>query len=445
MKPWVIAFALASQVAICLAATDDTAGLQRAINGCHAAGSVRLEPREYRVRPLMLKSDCTYTGVPGKTLLILMAPNQFIFDASQRKGIHIADIGFDGAGIGGAIVARGDGPTFQLTVERCSFTGISSAAAFPANLAIFSSWALMDSSFRNNRFTNVAGGLWLTTIQNVSIEDNTFDRVTQGNAIFIAPNPVPFPNGQHLRIAGNKGSELARMGVEIFRPDPTNGSTLEAPVIENNEFSAWTSPKDGFGLSITHGDGAIIRNNVIRNAGRAQQYLGIEVIVTNARVEGNRIEGGFAYGIAVQGTASPTIIGNRIEGAYEAGIILACDNGRHRCASHDSTISNNSIVNARHSGIELGDDWAGSKIINNTISRAGGFWPDDNSILFAGIHQTAASGPGVIESNTIEQNAATPPKGFNFCGVQVNSSVAGSVIRNNTVRSDSTQRVECRP
>src|SRR5262249_14622221 len=154
--------------------------------------------------------------------------------------------------IGGAIVARENGPAFGIRIEKCGFTGVSSAAIFPANISIFSSWALIDSTIRDNAFEDVAAGMWMTTLHNVTIENNSFHRITQGNAIYIAPNPVPFPSGQNLRIAGNHGSEFARMAVEIFRPDPSNGSTLEAPVIENNEFSDWTSAKDGFGISVTH-------------------------------------------------------------------------------------------------------------------------------------------------------------------------------------------------
>jgi parallel beta-helix repeat protein len=423
------------------AAGDDTPVLRRMIDGCRVHGRVALEPRTYSVTPLALKSDCTYTGIPGKTVLKLNTPNQFIFDISERKDIRISGIGFDGSGIGGAIAARGNGPAFGINVENCSFTGVSSRAVFPANLAIFSSWALIDSAFRKNVFNEVAGGLWITTVQNLSIADNTFNRVTQGNAIYIAPNPVPFPSGRNLRITGNRGSGLARMGIEIFRPDPTNGSTLESPLIENNSFTEWTSPRDGMGLSITHGDGAIIRNNIVRNSGRAQQYLGIEVIVRNALIEGNRIDGGFAYGIAVQGTAAPRIIDNRIEAVSDTGIILACDNGRHRCASHDAVISGNSIVNARKNGIFLDNDWARSRVEGNTISRTGGFWPDDNAIVFAGITHSAATGPGTIESNTIVQAAPAPPKGFGFCGIRVNAPVPGSVFSRNVVRSESNAPV----
>lgn len=416
---------------------DDTFALQRRINSCPLNGTVRLDARIYLVSPLFLKSSCTYLGVPGKTVLQLQAPNQFILEASERRDIHISGISFDGNNRGGAIVMRGNGPAFGIVVENCSFTGVPGAAPFPYNLAVFSSWELVDSSLRNDDFTNVAGGIWITTVENVTIENNRFSNITEGDGVYIAPNPVPFPSGHNLHIAGNKGSGFARIAVEIFRPDPPNGSTLIAPIIENNDFSDWISPKNGFGLSITHGDGAVVRNNVIRNPNRPQQYLGIEIIVRNATVENNIVDSGFAYGIAVQGTDAARLIDNRIDNAFEAGIILACDAGRHRCTSHDSLISGNTITNARHMGIQLDNDWSGSKITGNTIVRTGGFWPGDNGILFEGIHQSPAPGPGFIESNTIVQDAQTPPPGFNFCGVRLNSPMPGSVISNNTVRSQS--------
>lgn len=432
MKIWVLLL-----IAAGAASGDDTGALQKRINGCAPNGTVRLDSRVYLVSLVMLKSDCTYVGVPGKTVLKLRAQNQFIFEASEKRNIQIRGIAFDGNNLGGALVVRGNGPAFHLSVESCSFTGVPATAAFPANLAIFSSWALVDSSFRNNAFTDVAGGIWLTTVEDVAIENNRFSHVTQGDGIYIAPNPVPFPSGNNLRIAGNTGKGFARIAVEIFRPDPTNGSRLSSPVIEGNEFSDWTSPKDGFGLSITHGDGAVVRNNVIRNPGRPQQYLGIEIIVDNATVENNTIDSGFAYGIAVQGTGSPKIIKNRIDDVSVAGIILACDAGRHRCASRDALISGNTITNARLVGISLDNDWSNSQIIDNTIVRTGGFWPGDGQVTFEGIHQSPAPSPGFIESNTIVQNAKMPPAGFGFCGVRVNSSMPGSRIADNSVRSES--------
>lgn len=432
MKPAILLFAFAAAVF-----GDDTSTLQRRINGCSLNGTVHLDARTYMVSPLFLKSDCTYVGVPGKTVLQLLTPNQFIFEASERRQIHISGIAFDGNNRGGALVMRGNGPAFGIVVENCSFTGVPPGAQFPNNLAIFSSWDLVDSAFRNNNFSNLAGGIWITTVENVSIENNHFSNITQGDGVFIAPNPVPFPSGHNLRIVGNSGTGFARIAVEIFRPDPPNGSTLIAPVIENNEFSDWISPKDGMGLSITHGDGAIIKNNVIRNPGKPIQYLGIEIIVRDATVENNTVDSGFAYGIAVQGTPTARIVDNRFDNMFEAGIILACDAGRHRCSSQGSFISGNTITNARHIGIQLDNDWSYSKITQNTIVRTGGFWPDDNKILFEGIHQSAAPGPGFIESNTIIQNAKMPPAGFNFCGVRVSSPMAGSVIADNTVRSES--------
>lgn len=419
------------------ALADDTLALQQRINHCRPNGVVQLEQRTYLIGPVLLKSHCSYTGVPGKTVLQLQASNQFIFEASEQKDIRISGITFDGNDRGGAIVLRGNGPASEITVENCSFTHVPGSAPFPANLSVFSSWALVDGVFRENTFTDVAGGIWLTAVERVTIENNSFTNITQGDGIFIAPNPVPFPSGRNIRITGNKGTHFARIALELFRPDPPNGSSLIAPVIENNTFSDWISPRDGFGLSITHGDGAIVRNNVIRNPNRPQQYVGIEIIVRDAVVEGNTVDSGFAYGIAVQGTPGSRLLRNRLENAFEAGIILACDAGRNRCNSRGSLISDNVITNARKIGIQLDNDWSDSKLTGNTITRTGGYWPDDNKILFEGIHQSPAPGPGFIQSNTIVQNGAVPPAGFNFCGVKINSPMSGSVISDNLVRSES--------
>jgi parallel beta-helix repeat protein len=227
---------------------------------------------------------------------------------------------------------------------------------------------------------------------------------------------------------------MARIAIEIFRPDPSNGSTLNAPVIENNSFSNWTGG-GGMGLSITHGDGAIIRGNRVTNATGPAQYTGIEVIVANAQVLDNNITGGFGFGVVVAGATAPNITGNRMTNMTDTGIILACDPGRGRCASRNSIISGNTIVNARLNGIKLDNDWSNSLISRNTVTRTAGFWPDDQSIFFAAVHQSPAPGPGVIDSNTTILDSTTWPWGFWFGGVRLNSSMPGSSITNNLVRS----------
>jgi hypothetical protein len=276
-------------------------------------------------------------------------------------------------------------------------------------------------------------------VQNVSILSNSFSRVTQSNAIFVAPNPVSFPSGDNLRIIGNTGSRIQNIAIEIFQPSPPNGSVLNAPLIENNSFSEFTGT-NGMGLSITHGNGATIRGNRIDNMNGDMQAIGIEVIVDGAQVQNNVVAGGFAYGIAVQGTGSPTLIGNTVIGAGDTGIGLTCSNVYGRCASRNAVITKNAIKNARLIGIKLDNDWSGGLVSQNTITRTSGAWPDDTHNLFSGIHQSPAPGPGFIDSNTIIQDAAEIVDGFWFCGVRINSQMPGSTVRNNVVRSLSGQR-----
>jgi hypothetical protein len=238
-------------------------------------------------------------------------------------------------------------------------------------------------------------------------------------------------------ISGNSGSNIANIAIEIFRPDPSNGSLLTAPVISNNSFSNWTG-SNGMGLSITHGDGAIITGNRMSNPNGQIQAYGIEVIVANAQVSSNVISSGFSYGISVQGTPAATITQNTISGMGDTGIMLACDPGHGRCSSPRSNISNNTIANARFNGVRMDADWAGSLISRNTIVRTAGFWPGDAGIWFSGVNESPASGPGVIDSNTVFQDATTWPFGFWFCGVKVNGQQPGASITNNKVISAST-------
>ncbi len=412
---------------------DDTQAIQQAIDACVPGDTVQFQPGTYLVRELTLRSNCSYEGMPGTTL-VLATPNRFIFNISERSDIRIAGLTFDGNGIGGAIVAENYGPSARILIENCNFRNISAAAAYPANLTIVSTWGLIDSTIQNNHFENVSGGISLTTVQNVNLLSNSFVRVTQSDAIFVAPNPVSFPSGDNLRIVGNTGSRIQNIAIEIFQPSPPNGSSLNAPLIENNSFSEFTGT-NGMGLSITHGNGAVIRGNRIDNLNGAMQAIGIEVIVDGAQVQNNVVSGAFAYGIAVQGTSNPTLIGNTVIGSGDTGIGLTCSNQYGRCASRNAVITKNAIKNARLVGIKLDNDWSGGLVSQNTITRTAGAWPDDASLLFSGVHQSPAPGPGTIDSNTIIQDAMDIVEGFWFCGVRINSQMPGSTIRNNVVRS----------
>jgi hypothetical protein len=395
---------------------DRTAELQRMINRCSSDGSVEFPQGIILVSTLQLKPHCTYRGAPAGTTLRLLAHNGFVFDISERESITIKGISIDGQGVGGGIIAQGNAPVRNIHVDNCDFTGVSAAAHYPANVTIVSTWGIIDSGFTNNRFHQISGGIALTTVQNVAITGNTFEDVTQSDAIFIAPNPVTFPAGDNLRVTGNAGEGLAKMGIEIFRPDPPNGSRLVAPLIENNRFRRFLARDgEGMGLSITHGDGALIRNNDVENTTGTYQGvgIGIEVIVRNATVRGNRIGRGFAYGIVVQGTPANTIEANTITGVGSDGILFACDPGRNRCDGRDSTIANNTITNAHLNGIRFANNWSGSRVLNNVITRDGGAWPDDPKIAFTAIRAPQPEAPSEVRSNRIERKS-TGPAGFRF-------------------------------
>lgn len=414
-------------------AIDDTLAIQNAINACPPMGTVTFPDGNYSVGGLALKSQCTYAGT-GHSTLTLSNPNGFIFDVSGSSGIHITGLVLDGHALGGGVIAQGTAPVENLQIDNCVFQNVPAAATFPAYEAIVSTWGIINATIQNNRFSNIGGGLWLTAIENVGLLNNSFVNVTFYDAIYVAPIAAPFPNGDDLRITGNSGTNMARIAIELFRPDPANGSVLTAPLIANNSFSNWTGA-GGAGLSITHGDGAIIAGNRLSNATGPAQNTGIEVIVANAQVTNNDISGGFGQGITVVGTAAPSIVGNHIDDVSDTGIILSCDTSRNRCSSWNSVISGNSIVNAQLIGIKLDDDWSNSLISRNTITRTAGFWPQDNTVVFSGIHQSPAPGPGIIDSNAIIQDSTTSPPGFWFCGVRLNGSMPGSAVTNNIVRS----------
>ncbi|MDP9171450.1 MAG: right-handed parallel beta-helix repeat-containing protein [Acidobacteriota bacterium] len=381
---------------LAIGAPDETAVIQRMINRCATGGVVMLPAGTHAVSTLQLKPHCAYLGATTGTTLVLRGKNSFLMDLSERSDIRISGITFDADGQGGALLAQGFAPVRAIHIENCHFENVVSAAAYPANLTIFSSWGIIDSSFTGNRFTNVSGGIALTTVQNVTIEGNSFTDVTQSDAIFIAPNPVSFPSGEGLRIASNTGTGLAKMGVEIFRPDPPNGSRLTAPVIENNHFSRFVASNgEGMGLSITHGENAIVRGNVIDNSGGVHQEngIGIEIIVQGAQVIHNSVIGGFGYGIAVQGTRGALIASNHIDGVRKEGILFACDNQRNRCDSSGSRVEDNVIGGTTVAGIHFQNRWGGSQVVNNTITFASG----------QGIQESTPREGSVVRDNTIAQ------------------------------------------
>jgi parallel beta-helix repeat protein len=417
---------------------DGTREAQSAVDRCPSGGSVIFAPGTYAVSGLHLKGGCTYRGEKGKSILKLTAKDRFIFDFSERSDIRIEGLVFDGNGLGGGLQARLNGPVRNIHVVDCAFRNVSNKATYPANLAIYSSWAFLDSEIANNTFENIAGGIMLTTVQHVNISGNTFRDVTLSDAIFIAPNPVPFPSGERIVIANNTGSGIAKMGLEIFRPDPPNGSNMTEPLIENNSFSRFTAANhEAMGLSITHGDGAVVRDNRIDNTGGVRQDngIGIEVIVRNARVTGNSIANGMGFGIVVQGTPGATLSSNHISGMWKDGILFACDNGRNRCDSSGSRVEGNTIENARLNGIRLDNNWSNSTILSNTITRQAGYWPDDGTIAFTGIRTCPARQAVTVRGNTVSQTGRTPPSGFAFHGIELHPGLPAATVADNVIRS----------
>jgi hypothetical protein len=191
------------------------------------------------------------------------------------------------------------------------------------------------------------------------------------------------------------------------------------------------------GLSITHGDGAVVRNNKIDNSNgtRQENGIGIEVIVRNAQVTRNTITKGLGFGMAVQGTPGNTLSFNNIIGVWKDGIVFSCDNDRKRCDSSGSRLESNVIDDARLNGIRVDNNWANTAIVSNTINRAGGYWPDDGTLTFTGIKMCPAKQPVTVRSNTITQTSKTPPRGFIFRGIELSPDLPGAIITDNVIRS----------
>lgn len=292
-----------------LAAPDDTAALQRLVNG---GGEITLDGRTYHLSaPLVLPSRTTLHG-NGATLVFALP--------TERYGVELApgaeDVRLENLTLRGGGVGMYQGERYRdVAILHCTIAD----SKMPGVYASIDSVGLRIEGCRFQDLTDTA--IRLYDVDRCTIRGNTFLRVFQGMHVL---NPH-----DDVVIDDNHGRQLHRMGIEIQQLDEKSPTTSRLRVT-NNSFADWRKPfYDSFGLSVMAMrsiDTVVSGNTLIatyegprgptNDNGNLFGY-GIEAGFTTGRVEGNVVAGPFWYGIIVA-TEGARVERNRVIGV-EAG------------------------------------------------------------------------------------------------------------------------------
>lgn len=427
--------------------TDDTAALQLAINSTPPGGSLTFGSagNTYLISArLVFQPNRTYQGqstilmsssAPAHTAIAMLA-----YAASNN--VTFTGLTFDANGVGGAIqVAVNGGTGIAATNFSLQNTVIRNATASPAGPwdgALYTPVGLIHATISNNQITNCGYGFSLTDLGDTVISNNRFEAIGIGDAIQVVFSPAPFAYGTGIKITGNSGQHLGRMGVELW---PSGGnvaqtSQVSGAVITDNSFSEWNaaSTADTFGISVMAGQSAVVRFNKIIGPSAG---FGIELGAPNSTVSENTVQG-FTTGIVLHDTHGSSVNGNHLVSQLFDGIEFSNAPGSRAGV----TVSNNSIVNPQSLGINVNaGDWGGSALTGNLISRGAGAYAGDDTQAFTGIGITPPSSPVTVTSNLICQTSGTALAGFSFIGIRVNGNAGsntGSTYQNNSVGSQSS-------
>jgi hypothetical protein len=425
---------------------DDTAAIQKAINGAVPGTVINFGDRSktYAVSAtITFPSDLSYWG--NSATIKLIAPSStgsssplISLPSGNADNITIHGLAFDAGGYAGvmhiATIGSGKTPPRNVNITHCTFKNSKHGNTVAPNIGsgIFNTVGLADSTISNNTFSNVGLGLSIVNPSDLTVSGNSFQSIEAGDAMSFQV----WQQFSGLVISNNIGQNLYRMAIEIQTMQATgsNGQpvTLDNVTIQGNNFQNWVRGGTygfGFELKFISPTSCNVSNNKLLNGLTA---YGIEDGSPGCRITGNTISG-FVDGIAV--TAPDTIIqDNTISKSLDSGIQITNVNNEI-----NSQIIGNTITNAQKAGITIVQgDHRGSTFQGNTIIRQAGAWPDDARTTFLGIIISGGlSAPIAINRNTITQTAAAPVAGFGFYGIGVYGDVAGTVYDGNKVASTS--------
>ena len=194
------------------------------------------------------------SSAPAHTAIAMLA-----YAASNN--VTFTGLTFDANGVGGAIqVAVNGGTGIAATNFSLQNTVIRNATASPAGPwdgALYTPVGLIHATSITIQITNCGYGFSLTDLGDTVISNNRFEAIGIGDAIQVVFSPAPFAYGTGIKITGNSGQHLKRMGVELW---PSGGnvaqtSQVSGAVITDNSFSEWNaaSTADTFGISVMAG------------------------------------------------------------------------------------------------------------------------------------------------------------------------------------------------
>ena len=422
---------------------DDTRAIQQAIDR-QPRGAVLdfgAGDKVYMIsRQLVLKPEVHYAGAA----IIRMSRNApvgtqiAVLRYGSANNVSIDGLTFDSNGVGGGIaidvLGGADTPAMNLSIHGVTFRNTLAPARGAYDAAIYDPVGLMNGTIADNKFIHCGSGVSLGNADHVRIAGNRFEDISSGDAIFVTFSPNAGWAGHGLEISSNTGTHLGRMAIEVWAEQPTNADGV---LVRDNSFDTWNPDVrgNGFGISIMTGRRAVVVNNNLRGVASGMAF-GLEMGAPGSIVEGNRVEG-FSLGIALHRGNGTRLTNNQLIHQEEAGIQITNAPG----SKADLLIQGNTIVDAKRAGIwSNSEQWSGSQVLDNSITRAAGAFPDDSHIAFVGIATTPPLQPVTITGNTVVQSAPVPVRGFSFTGIQVNGGAganAGSQCRANTVKSAS--------
>jgi hypothetical protein len=267
---------------------DDGPAIQRAINAAADGDTIFFPAGQFDISGTLTlrggaRGDKIYQGENGSILQFRVGARQYgmtVFKDSSNilvQGLKLVG--------GGIALAHGSG----YNNVRVLNNDISALPA--ATRGVYAPVKNTGLIVENNVFHDYnEWGVMIYHMDRGSFSNNRFHNITQGAQIVNPYNDV--------RVIGNGGCRLSRMGIEI-QQFTANGVPCHNLLVEGNVFTSWRSPFwDSFGLSIMpqNGYNVVIRNNYMVAAAPASGQWGIPDS-SGAHRYGYGIEAGFRTGV----------------------------------------------------------------------------------------------------------------------------------------------------
>jgi hypothetical protein len=295
---------------------DDRAAIQAAIN----AGDVAFPAGRFDVSgQITVPANRTITGAPGLAtkLVFATATNQYAVTLPSATNITISGLDFEANC--GVIVSPGAAANVKVIGNAFKW---GDNGTYYNRLAVRVLGGSSNVHIDNNYFhdsPNSDRNIDLFNTDSSSYSNNTFHIVHDGGHI----------DGKHmhLRVTGNHGDRIGRMGIELQDHNTGPGTGGDDVLVADNVFWEFDKPECWtFGLSVppTYHTNVVIRDNYLSvfapgatsptggygNCGRPGE--GIEVDFTSGSVSGNTIVGPWVGGIvsAVGGSVGGAPLSN---------------------------------------------------------------------------------------------------------------------------------------